>query len=233
MMDPQTAEQVRKQRDDLVTAALPHVAFDGWTAKTLQHAARDLGWDPQRSELVFPGGALEAVAHFSDMADRMMLVDLAALDLIEMGLTKRVAAAIHLRLERWAPERETIRRGLALLALPQNAATSLRLTYDTVDTVWKAAGDRSADFNYYTKRASLAAVYGAVLLYWLEDQSDGFADTWDFLDRRLDDVVRFHKAKARFVERLENVRLPKPPKISMPKMPFGSSRMGRSGRRFG
>src|SRR4029077_14179482 len=94
-------------------------------------------------------------------------------------------------------EREAARRALALLALPLNAGLGLKLLYRTVDAMWYAAGDTSADFNFYTKRAILAGVYSSTLLYWLNDRAEGSEATWSFLDRRIDDVMKFEKFKDR------------------------------------
>ena len=61
--------------------------------------------------------------------------------------------------------------------------------------MWRLAGDTATDYNHYTKRLTLSAVYTSTLLAWLDDDSEGFADTAAFLDRRLDDVMRFEKWK--------------------------------------
>jgi ubiquinone biosynthesis protein COQ9 len=112
------------------------------------------------------------------------------------------------RIEPWADHRESVRRALTLLALPTNVAAAARITWHTADTLWHAAGDTSADFSYYTKRASLAAVYSSTLLYWLEDGSDGSADSWEFLNRRLADTLRLTKLSMRTRQRFHNLRNP-------------------------
>ncbi|WP_142847382.1 COQ9 family protein [Telmatospirillum sp. J64-1] len=194
MMD---VKDLREARDELLLATLPHVPFDGWTPKAMREGARSLGQDRTLPERLFPGGVVEMVDHFSDYADRLMVEDLALETAEEMRLRDRIKTVIRLRLERWAPEREAVRRAATLLALPQNAPVALRATYRTVDTMWYAVGDRSVDFSFYTKRASLAAVFSSTLLYWMEDQSEGFEETWGFLDRRLEDIMRIPKIKAK------------------------------------
>ncbi|MBT5416098.1 MAG: COQ9 family protein, partial [Rhodospirillaceae bacterium] len=142
----------------------------------------------------------------SRRADARMLAALEAEGRKDMGqehrgMTATVRAAIRLRLEANTGEREAIRRALAVLARPQHAPLAARLLYRTVDAVWYAAGDKATDFNFYTKRGLLAAVYSATVVYWLDDRSEGCAETWTFLDRRLADVLRLPKAMAR-AERL-------------------------------
>jgi ubiquinone biosynthesis protein COQ9 len=95
------------------------------------------------------------------------------------------------------PHKEAIRRAVAVLALPGNARTAAAITARTVDAIWHAAGDRSADFSWYTKRAILTGIYAATLLFWLRDSSDSDADTNAFLDRRLRGVGRLTRAHGR------------------------------------
>lgn len=202
----------RELRDRLVLAALPHVVFDGWSARALAEAARDEGLDPTMPERAFPGGAVEAVEHFIGMADRVMLADLAVADLESMRIPDRVFSAIKVRMERWAHHKEAIRRATALLALPTNAGVAARATFATVDAIWHAAGDTSHDFSWYTKRATLAAVYSATTLYWLDDSSEDGADTLAFLRRRLADVGRVTKARKRVEAWLD--KLPRPGRMA-------------------
>ena len=98
-----------------------------------------------------------------------------------------------------------------MLALPRHAPLSLRLLYETVDGIWYAAGDRTTDFSFYTKRLTLAAIYAATLLYWLEDSSPDFSDTRAFLERRLSEVAAIGKARQRFETALEH--LPNPVRL--------------------
>jgi ubiquinone biosynthesis protein COQ9 len=137
------------------------------------------------------------------MADREMLADLKKHDLAALKIRERVTLAVKLRLERWTPHREAVRRALALAPLPPFAGGVLRGWYDTVDAIWRAAGDKSTDFNFYTKRGLLAGVYGATVLFWLDDRSENCANTWAFLGRRIDEVMQFPKLRARVTERLK------------------------------
>ncbi|KIL98407.1 hypothetical protein CCC_03690 [Paramagnetospirillum magnetotacticum MS-1] len=178
----------RPIKDAVVTAMLPHAAFDGWSRRTLAAAAAELDLDPAVTERLFPRGAIDAVAHLVDQANGVMEADLVEKGLDGRGVGEKVFLAVKLRLDRWADHREAIRRATSLLALPQNLALAARLTWGTADAIWLAVGDRSHDFSWYTKRASLAAVYSATLLYWLDDESEGSADSWGFLRRRLDDL---------------------------------------------
>ncbi|MEX2454781.1 MAG: COQ9 family protein [Rhodospirillaceae bacterium] len=198
-------------RDRLLVAALPHVTFDGWTDAAFRAGARDLGLDIREVHLLFPGGAREAVAHFSDWADRRMLIALGGHDLAALRLRQRVALAVRLRLKVLARWREAVRRSVGFLALPPNGAIAARCLYRTVDAIWHAAGDRSADFSFYTKRALLAAVVSTTTLYWLDDDSEGSAESWGFLERRIDNVMRIPSLR----QRLDRVaeRLPDPFRI--------------------
>jgi ubiquinone biosynthesis protein COQ9 len=198
----QSAAEIRKLRDIVLDAALPHIPFDGWTDAALAQGAVEAGLAPEEASRAFPGGTVDAIAHHSRRADARMLAALEAETRQKrMGMTETVRRAIRLRLEASIGEREAIRRALAVLGRPQHAPLAARLLYRTVDAVWYAAGDKATDFNFYTKRGLLAAVYSATVLYWLDDRSEGCAETWAFLDRRLADVLRVPKAMAR-AERL-------------------------------
>lgn len=212
--------ELQETRDRIIEAALAHVPFDGWTRRALAAGVADAGLTPEWTRRAFPGGVIEAVEHFAEYSDRCMLAALEGRDLGALGVRQRIAAAVRVRLELNAPHREAIRRLLSYLALPHNAGAAMRATYRTVDTIWRAAGDEATDFNFYTKRGLLAAVYGSTVLFWLADRSEGQADTWTFLERRIADVMKVPKLQARLKETLSSLPLPLVPR-----------RRGRSGRR--
>ena len=208
--DKTYAAEKTAQRDAVIRAVLPNVPFDGWTQKALTAAAESAGVAGAVPRL-FPGGVADAIAHFMDMADRAMVEDLKAHDLTALKIRARVTLGVRLRLERWTPHREAVRRALALSPHPAFAAPVLKNWYRVVDAIWRAAGDKSVDFNFYTKRGLLAAVYGATVLFWLDDRSEGCAATWAFLDRRIEDVMQVPKIQAKIAEGLK--ALPNPLRI--------------------
>ena len=163
---------------------------------------------------LFPRGAADLVAGFSRWADRRMLDRLEALPLDPLRVPERIALAIGARLEIVEPWREAVRRALSVLALPQHAPLAMRLVYETVDGIWYAAGDAATDFSFYTKRMTLAAIYGATVLHWLDDRSEGFAETRAFLDRRLAGMARIGRAR-RDLETLAG-QLPNPFRLLRP-----------------
>jgi len=188
------------QRRDLAQAMLAHVPFDGWSWAALHGAAADLGLDKVDAANAFPEGPTGAIRVFSTEADYAMLVALEDYDLDAMRVRDRILTAIRVRLEQNEAHKEAVRRALSVLALPGNAALGTRLLYRTVDAIWSAAGDTSVDFNFYSKRAILAGVYSATLMYWLEDASEGHEATWSFLEKRLDESVRIGGALGKQVK---------------------------------
>lgn len=203
-----------RDRDRLIEAMLPAVAFDGWSLAALHAAARQIAMPIAEAEALFPGGAPGLVAGFSRWADHRMLDWLEAAPAEGEGTAGRIKRALALRLEVVVPWREAVRRALAVLAVPPHAALAMRLVYETVDGIWYAAGDTATDFSFYTKRATLAGIYGATVLYWLEDRSEGFVDTRAFIDRRLADVARLGEARHRLEAGL--ARLPNPLRLLRP-----------------
>ena len=181
--------------DRLAAAALAHVPFDGWSDAALMAAAAETGIDPALARVLFPRGGLDLALAHHRAGDRAMVERLQATDLSALRFRERVALAVRLRLE--AEDREVVRRATSLMALPQNAPEAARAVWGTADAIWDALGDTSEDGNWYSKRAILSGVYSAVLLYWLGDTSEGDADTWAFLDRRIEGVMRFEQSKAK------------------------------------
>ena len=182
-------------RDALMQAALPHVPFDGWSDVAFEAAAKDCGLDLAEARAVAPRGALDLAVAYHRQGDSQMREALAAADLDTMRIRERVTFAVRTRLE-LTGDKEIVRRGSALFALPQNAGEGAALIWGTADAIWDALGDPSDDVNWYSKRAILSGVYSATVLFWLGDDSDGAEATWAFLDRRIGDVMAFEKFKA-------------------------------------
>lgn len=183
-------------RKSLLIQSLNHIPFDGWTEKSLLAAAVDLNIEAPVALNAFPGGGLEMIALHSQIADQWMEEDYQLIAEKPHRLSEKVALLIRLRMQPWSIYREAIKSGLGLLAMPSHAALGARLLYETIDRIWRILGDKSVDFNFYTKRATLAAIYSATLLYWLEDKSSDHHDTWLFLERRLAMLGKIPKWKA-------------------------------------
>ena len=189
-------------REAVLAAALPHAAFDGFTDQVLQKAGAQAGVSKDELARLFEGGPISLVEFYSTWADAKMEERLAAADLKAMKIRERIAAAVKARLAVLAPDKEAARRAAALLSLPMHAALGARLVYRTVDAMWRAAGDTSTDFNFYTKRGILAGVYGSVLVRWFNDTGEDEKSTEAFLDARIENVMQFEKFKAKAKEAL-------------------------------
>lgn len=192
-------------RARILEAALRHVPFDGWSERTLRLALEACGLDRATARRAFPGGAAALLDFFAAESDRRMVEALAGRDLAPLKVRERIALAVRLHITVHAAHREALRRALAAQSLPWGAGHALRHLYRTVDAIWHAIGDSSTDFSFYTKRALLAGVYGATLLYWLDDGSEGAQETWRFLDRRVDDVMRIQKTRGRAADLLKRL----------------------------
>ncbi|SFU03101.1 COQ9 family protein [Sedimentitalea nanhaiensis] len=182
-------------RDRLLDAALMHVAFDGWSDATLKAAAADIGLDAALVRSVVPRGAVELALAYHARGDRAMLDRLRSEDLGYLKFREKIAAAVQFRLDA-VEDKELVRRGATLFALPQYATDGAKAIWTTCDLIWESLGDTSEDVNWYSKRATLSGVYSATVLYWLGDTSADNAATWAFLDRRIDDVMQIEKLKA-------------------------------------
>jgi ubiquinone biosynthesis protein COQ9 len=193
-------------KQKIVLAMLPDVPFEGWGRAALRNASAKLGHDDAETDALFPGGARDAVAVFSAWADAETEKALAKKKIETLKVRERIALGVKTRLDILAPHREAVRRMLAFLALPANLPLAAKLLYRTTDMIWYAAGDRSTDFSFYTKRGLLGGVYASTSLYWLDDKSEGGRKTSEFLARRINEVLQIPKIRGRIEERLRAFR---------------------------
>jgi ubiquinone biosynthesis protein COQ9 len=200
----QTQRSDEELREAVLNAALPHAAFDGFTDMVLQKAGAEAGLVKADVARLFEDGPISLVEYFSTHTDAEMEKRLAAMDLKAMKIRERIATAVKTRLAILKPNKEAARRAAALLSLPMHAALGARLVYRTVDAMWRAAGDTSTDFNFYTKRGILAGVYGSTAMRWFNDTSEDEKATDDFLAARIENVMQFEKFKAKAKEALSN-----------------------------
>lgn len=191
-------------QDRILDAALPLVVFDGWSDKTLEDAAESIGLPRIDGKRAFPEGPIEALLYHSARADARMRETLEKeYALCEMKIRERIATAVMVRLRQNNEHREAIRRALGVLSLPWNAPRGLKALYHTVDVMWRAAGDTSTDWNFYSKRTLLSQVYMSTLYVWLDDESAALEETQAFLHRRIDDVMQIQKWKFKAKEWME------------------------------
>jgi ubiquinone biosynthesis protein COQ9 len=193
MDGPSPLDQLRRQ---LALAVGENAVFDGWTRSAVDSAAGQLGIDPVEARLAMPKTQTGVIDIYIQEVDRALEASFTPERLAGMKIREKIRSLVWHRLEIMGPAREAVRRALAILAMPQNLPLALRISWRSADLMWHIAGDTSTDFNHYTKRMTLGAVYGSTLLAWLDDQSDGWSETAAFLDRRIDDVMRFEKFKA-------------------------------------
>ncbi len=193
MESPSPLERLRRE---MALAVGENAVFDGWTTKAVDSAAGQLGLDAVKARLAMPKTQSGMIDVYVQEVDRGLEAYFTPKRLSAMKIREKIRALVWHRLEIMGPAREAVRRAMAILAMPQNLPLALRISWRSADLMWRIAGDTSTDFNHYTKRVTLGAVYGSTLLVWLDDQSEGWSETAAFLDRRIDDVMRFEKFKA-------------------------------------
>lgn len=173
-----------------------HAVFDGWTQKAVDTAAAELGIDRDQARLAMPKDASGLIDAYIQSVDAAMAAAFPPNRIAKMKIRQKIRVLVWFRIEAMTDAREAIRSALAILAMPQNALLAAKIGWRSADAMWRQAGDTATDFNHYTKRMTLGAVYASTLLAWLDDESAGFADTAAFLDRRIDNVMHFEKWKA-------------------------------------
>ncbi len=185
-------------RRQLALAVGENAVFDGWKEAAVDSAAAALDIDPAVARLAFPKDQVGMISAYVEAVDAALAEAFPAEIVAAMRISQRIRALLLKRYEIMTPAREALRRALSILALPQNISVAVRLGWRSSDAMWRLAGDTATDLNHYSKRAILSSIDAATLLVWIDDDSEGQADTVDFLDRRLSGVARFEKAKAKW-----------------------------------
>ncbi|MEG8018852.1 COQ9 family protein [Sphingomonas sp. LR55] len=196
-----TLDEIRAK---LAPGIAANAAFDGWTDAARDMAAQAQGIDTDIAALAFKDGPVDMIDAWFAHIDSVMLAAVPPERLALMKVREKITALVEARLKATSIDRESLRRALAILALPQNLAKATRLGWRTVDTIWRAAGDVATDYNYYTKRTILLGVYASTITVFLDDESEGLAETRAFLGRRINGIMQFEKAKAGFLKRTEH-----------------------------
>ena len=195
--------------DEVRAALAPIIArnagFDGWSDAAVHAAADEAGVDRDVAKLAFNDNAIDMIDAWIDSIDMELAHRLPAEKLAAMKIRDRITALLATRLEIMAPDRESLRRAMAIMAMPQNLVCSAKIGWRSADRMWRLAGDAASDFNHYTKRMTLSAVYASTLSVFVNDDSDNFADARAFLDRRIDNVMQFEKVKFQAKQRQEYV----------------------------
>ena len=199
--DDPTLDEIR---EGLAAGIAANAAFDGWGDAARDVAADAAGVDRDVAKVAFPGGAVDMIAAWFEAIDRAMLEKLPAETLATMKIRAKITALVEARLAAIGPNREALRRALAILAMPQNLVRGAKLGWHAADLMWCAAGDTATDYNHYTKRTILAGVYATTVTVFLDDESEGHADTRAFLGRRIEGIMQFEKTKAGFLARTEH-----------------------------
>jgi len=180
-----------KIKRKILKQALVHVPFDGWSQGILERAAGEIGVDSSFGWRLFPRGVAEVIDYWSDLLDQEMLETLPSPE--DLRVREKVTLAVRTRLSLLIPVQEAVRKTSLYLAKPHHIGQATRLLYRTVNKIWYYAGDKSTDYNFYTKRGLLSWVYSTTFVYWLCDHSEGYEKTWSFLNRRIDEVLALPK----------------------------------------
>ncbi len=208
MDDPASLADLRLK---LAPAIADAAAFDGWSEAAVRDAAVTVGVDPDAALFAFSGGAMDMIEAWVRSIDAAMQAALPAEQIAALKIRERIRTLVQFRLDAIAHQKEALRRALSIMAMPQNAARALAIGWRSADAMWRLAGDTATDYNHYTKRMTLGSIYAATLAVYVNDTSEGHGDTRAFLDRRIEGIMKFEKAKARLLrprdERFSPVRL--------------------------
>ena len=183
-------------RIELAPAIADAAAFDGWSVAAVRDAAMIKGVHPDAAEFAFSGGPMDMIEAWVRSVDRAMQEAWPKEKVAALKIRERIRTLVQFRLDAIAGQKEALRRALTIMAMPQNAARALALGWSSADAMWRLAGDTATDYNHYTKRLTLGSIYAATLAVYVNDKSDDHAETRAFLDRRIEGIMKFEKAKA-------------------------------------
>lgn len=183
----------------ILDVSLKFVPELGWSKQAVSAGAESIGY-PGVIHGLFPNGGAALVQHFYSSCNRKLNDILKKETLAIQGdpskprktPEQQIRDAVEIRLRMLAPYKKTWPQAMAIMALPPNVPTSLANLLILVDDICYYAGDRSVDFNWYTRRIILATIYKATELYMLQDVSEDHKETWLFLDRRIKDASQIH-----------------------------------------
>ena len=189
--------------DELRLALAPTIAdsavFDGWSDVAVIAAAEIAGVDADVAKLAFPGGAMDMIAAWIEAVDAKMVDAFPADKVAQMPIRERIRSLVQFRLDAIAGQEEALKRATAIMAMPQNVSASLKRSWQSADLMWRLAGDTATDYNHYTKRTILSGIYAATLAVFADDASENKQKTREFLDRRIEGVMKFEKTKAKWL----------------------------------
>ena len=183
--------------------ALPDIPFDGWTDELMERTAGKLKLSDKKCAELFPHGVKDLVIYFSEWATDEMLKKLKKTDLESLRIRDRITLGVRTRLEILKPYKEAFSAATAFLSRPPQSLQLPKLIWHTADKIWWAAGDTATDYNHYTKRILLSGVLTSTTLYWLNDDSHDQQQTWHFLDRRIEEVLKIGKKISQFKKKKE------------------------------
>ncbi|MFM2302234.1 MAG: hypothetical protein RLZZ84_1970 [Pseudomonadota bacterium] len=195
-VQPENLAGVRSALADDIAAA---AAFDGWSEAAVRDAAAAHGIDPDTAVFAFADGPMAMIEAWIRAIDAKMAAALPPEQLAAMKIRERIRCLVQFRLDAVAPHKEALRRAMAIMALPRNTLRTARIGWASADAMWRLAGDTAADYNHYTKRLTLGSIYGATLAVFVNDTSEDHAETRAFLDRRIEGIMKFERAKARLL----------------------------------
>jgi ubiquinone biosynthesis protein COQ9 len=187
-----------ENKQKIISKFIELLQFEGWSNNTLEKAAKECGFDSGYLSIIYPGGISEFTNEFitecNDAALKVALDD----NFAKLRTTQKVEEIIYRRIGTYhnvLGSIDNVRKFVGYCGNPVNVPGSLRNIYSFSSDVWYLLGDKSTDFNYYTKRISLSAIYTKCMLYSLSDKSDNLTQTKKYIQKSIDGLMKINKLK--------------------------------------
>ena len=174
--------------------------FDSLNYKNLSNMVecKKLGIEPEQCSRYlssfFPKGINDVLLYFNEMIG-LNLQGLTKLKLKKLSVSEKIKFLLFSRLEILEKEKINFKPLLRYLILPQNLLFTNKLLFKVCDEIWFLAGDKSLDFNYYSKRIILMNIYSTGLIYWVFDKSPKKIKSNEFISKQIKNVSKIGKFK--------------------------------------
>ena len=182
------------KRLEILRNVKKNIIINGWNDNIFSIITKRNKYNEEEVRALFSKGYRSLLELYLFNADQEMIKSCNKIDLIKMKTHERIREIILLKLKINAKDKNLFKRTFFTLMLPQHFNIATSSLYRTVDHIWYIAGDKSTNFNFYTKRLILAGIYSSTVFYWI-DGDKTFEQIKDFLNNQLKQVSKIPKIK--------------------------------------
>jgi ubiquinone biosynthesis protein COQ9 len=180
---------MKSKQDKLANLFIQEVPKFGWSRETLLHCAKKQKLSTPNLALMFPSFEYDVLKYLIAQNNSLVEKNYNSFNNSRLKTRDKIKTIMELKFDSNAYLKDALPEMLKFLLRPGNIFMSIKMLHQNSDFIWKLAGDKSNDFNYYSKRGLLSMVYLATLIYWLNDKSSKGIGTKNFISKSVDGIV--------------------------------------------